>query len=324
MPRILAFGTQEGGPVAEYFGVLSAAVIAIGCVLLALSRGVHIQNLKLFVLGNVPLAKAIDIPAFPRLFWPSLAVLVIGAGLFAVPYATNLARQTFQWYAFTPITNMTQDDLAKCKKGRTNFGYPYVGNANLDHFLALVIDEYKRCARDIDFNNTGPYAEKYLSAVGEKPGAGWVAAFVSWAIKESNLDQYVEVSSESADLKANFAKKGLLIEGIPDKFLIGDIVFLRTTEDQPNSIYPTVLIAGNDEVLLLVSGNNRNSGFEYGGGMVGAGALPTNDARINSVGRFNVERRPPPELPPPPGQDEPAPTATTQPDAVETVSTPEP
>ena len=187
-----------------------------------------------------------------------------------------------------------------------------------------MIDEYKRCARDIDFNNTGPYAEKYLSAVGEKPGAGWVAAFVSWAIKESNLDQYVEVSSDSADLKANFAKKRPSDRRQPGQFLIGDIVFLRTTEISRTRSFRPCSSRGTTRSCCLVSGNNRNSGFEYGGGMVGAGALPTTMREINSVGRFNVERRPPPELPPPPGQDEPAPTATTQPDAVETVSTPEP
>lgn len=280
-----------------YFGVLSGALIGLGLVMLALSRGVHIENLKLLVFGNVPIKKPIDIPAVPRLFWPSLSALALGVIAISAPQAAKLTRQTYEWWAFTPIVNMTEEDLDRCKAGRTNFGNPFVGNPNLDHFLALIIEEYKRCARDIDYNNTGPYAEKYLSAVHEKAGAGWVAAFVSWAINESNLDQYVDVSSDSTELKANFAKRGLLNEGAPDEFLIGDIVFLRTTEDQPNSIYPTVLIAGNDVILLLVSGNNRNSGFEYGGGMVGAGALPKNDARIDSVARFKVPLTPTPERP---------------------------
>jgi len=53
------------------------------------------------------------------------------------------------------------------------------------------------------------------------------------------------------------------------------------------------LIAGNDNILLLVSGNNRNHGFEFGGGMVGLSPLPKDDRRIDSVGRFKVERRSP-------------------------------
>jgi hypothetical protein len=283
----------------DYFGVVSGGLIGLGLILLALSRGVHIERLRLLVLGDVPITKPIDIPASPRLFWPSLAALALGVIALSTPQATKLARETYEWYAFTPIINMTEEDLAKCKAGRANIGNPSLGDPRLDHFFALVIGEYKRCARDIDFNNTGPYAEKYLKAVNEKPGEGWVAAFVSWAIKESNLDEFVDVSSDSATLKANFARSGLLIEGEPYDFKIGDIVFLHTTEDQPNAIFPTVLI-GEDPTqnyLYLVSGNNRNNSFEFGGGMVAAGALRIDSSKIDSVGRFGVERRPPPASP---------------------------
>jgi hypothetical protein len=277
----------------EYFSVLSGALIGLGLVLLALARGVHIQNLNLLVFGSVPIKKPIEIQAVPRLFWPSLAALALGILALATPPATNLARQTYAWYSFTPITNMTAQDVERCKAGRANYGDPFVGDPNLDHFLALVIGELKRCARDIDHNNTGPYAEKYLAAVNEQPGEGWVSAFVGWAIKEANLDQYVDVSGTSATLRENFLRAGLLIEGTPEEFLVGDIVFMRTIEDQPNSVFPTVLIAGNDNILLLVSGNNRNHGFEFGGGMVGLSPLPKDDRRIDSVGRFKVERRSP-------------------------------
>jgi hypothetical protein len=279
--------------VTGYFGVLSAALIGCGLVLLALSRGVHIQSLNLVVFGSVPIKKPLELAALPRLFWPSLLVLVLGVVALVGPPAANFARQTYERYTFTPIVNMTEKDVERCKKGRENFGDPFVGDPNLDHFLALIIGELKRCARDIDYNNTGPYAEKYLAAVGERAGEGWVAAFVSWAIEESNLDQYVEVSGTSATLRENFRGKGLLIEGAPDEFLVGDIVFVRTVEDQPNSVFPTVLIAENDKILFLASGNNRNTGFEFGGGMVAASALPREDRRIDSVGRFKVERHAP-------------------------------
>jgi hypothetical protein len=151
---------------------ITTVLIGLGIILLAWSRGIHIANLNLLLLGNVPLKTPIDITARPRLFWPSIASLILGASIVATTMATNYARDAYNWYNFSAIRNMPDTVLATCKSERRTM----VGEAvlpddpQLSHFLGKIIGEYKECAREIDYDNTGLFVDKYLAAVTEPRG----------------------------------------------------------------------------------------------------------------------------------------------------------
>jgi hypothetical protein len=272
---------------------IPSALIALGIILLGWSRGLRIESLNLLVLGRLPLNKPIEISARPLLLWPSLAAFALGASIAAAGPIISTVGDTINRYRYTPIENMPAETVDACKKDRTQLvGEVITGDSGIDHFLYEIINEYKDCAREIDYDNTGPFVEKYLAAVDEPPGEGWVAAFISWAMVEAGLDEVVDISTDSAELRENFRRKDRLIEGAPDRYVRGDIVFIGTREDVPNAIFPTVLIDIDDQndLLTIVSGNAVNHHFKdvFSGQMVAASRIPKDYDRIDSVGRFRA------------------------------------